>query len=265
MKMHSRFGILIALLLILTGCNKFLGGARAPGDIPFILTGVERGACPMGVKIGRDKWQLDYFAFYLSEPELRIDGKWQPVKFTQTEWQTPSTALLQFHSLCSNPDDANTKITLDVSEKLLKLATNLRFSMGLPFDVNHANPLAQPAPLNYPAMSYNMQNGHRFMRLDLSNTSDNNQRWSYHLGSAGCESAGPDVAPEKSCTFTNRVEFILPMTQLDTDLDLALSVSNIVSQVFIADSADCKFESPEKRPCKQLLRNLLQRPWIQWD
>jgi len=154
---------------------------------------------------------------------------------------------------------------LDVSEELLKLSTNLRFTMGLPFEDNHANPLTQPSPLNDSTMFWSWQNGHKFLRLDVSKGSEETRKWSYHLGSVGCDSESAVRPPEKSCAFTNRVEFILPMTQLDTDLDLEVSVSNIVAQVDINEAPSCMFESPETEPCKKLIQNLVHRPWIKWQ
>jgi len=265
MKMHRRLGVILAIVLGLSGCDKLGMSEREAGEIPFTLSGIENGACPLMVKVGPEKWQLDYFGFYLTKPEVRIDGKWQRVSFKQTQWQTQSTALLKFHTLCSAPKDANNKIILDVSEGLLKLATNLRFTMGLPFDVNHTDPLAQASPLSDAGMFLNKQAGHRFLRLDLSHAGANDKQWQYHLGSANCVSESVDTAPEASCAFTNRVEFILPMTQLDSELELEISVSNILAQVDLLEADSCEFGSPEAPPCKQLLRNLLNRPWIKWD
>ena len=99
----------------------------------------------------------------------------------------------------------------------------------------------------------------------MSKGSEETRKWSYHLGSVGCDSESAVRPPEKSCAFTNRVEFILPMTQLDTDLDLEVSVSNIVAQVDINEAPSCMFESPETEPCKKLIQNLVHRPWIKWQ
>jgi uncharacterized repeat protein (TIGR04052 family) len=269
MKMPFRMSVMPSLLLAafvsLVGCDSVNFKGREPGEIPFKLVGIDTGACPMIMSIGQQRWNVDYFGFYLSKPEVRIDGKWQRVKFKQTEWQTPNEALLKFHNKCSNPEDANSKIVLDVSEELLKLSTNLRFTMGLPFDVNHANPLTQPSPLNDSSMFWSWQNGHKFLRLDVSKNGTGDRKWSYHLGSVGCDSASAVRSPEKSCAFTNRVEFILPMTQLDTDLDLEVSVSNIVAQVDLNEAPSCMFESPETEPCEKLIQNLVHRPWIKWQ
>ena len=263
MKVQLRFIVIFAAILSVLGCTEWKH-QQVPGEIPFILTGVDESSCPINVNIGQDKWQLDYFGFYLTNPEVRIDGKWQSVKFKKNAWQTPSTALVRFDSLCSAPERSNTAIQLDVSDKFMKLATNFRFTMGLPLNENHAALHTLPAPLNNKDMYMNRQNGHMFMRLDLSQTGNQSNHWSYYLGSAGCEAESLEHSPQKSCAFTNRVEVILPMNQLDEELELDVSVSNIVSQVNLLEGGDCKFDSPEKQPCKKLLRNLLHRPWIKW-
>jgi hypothetical protein len=101
--------------------------------------------------------------------------------------------------------------------------------------------------------------------MDVSKVGNEEKKWSYHLGSVGCESDSAVRPPEKSCAFTNRVEFILPMTQLDTQLDIDVHVSNIVTQVNINEASSCMFDSPETKPCDKLLRNLTHRPWLQWQ
>lgn len=265
MKMLFRISVISALLFTLAGCD-FLGlSNREPGEIPFDLVGVDTAACPMIMSIGKDRWNVDYFGFYLSEPELRIDGRWQRINFKQNKWQTADTALLKFHSLCSNPEDANDKIILDASKELMLLSTNLRFKMSLPFDTNHANPLTQPSPLNDSSMFWSWQNGHKFLRMDVSKVGNEEKKWSYHLGSVGCTSDSAVRAPEKPCAHTNRVEFILPMTQLDKQLDIDVYVSNIVTQIDLNDAPSCMFETPDTKPCDKLIRNLVHRPWLQWQ
>lgn len=264
---HKRVmsSLLLAFLVTLTGCDAIDFGSRQPGEIPVKMIGIDSGACPMIMHVGQQGWNVDYFAFYLSKPEMKIDGKWQRVKFKQNEWQTPDVALLKFHDLCSSPSNANDKIMLDVSEAFLKLSTSLRFTMGLPFDVNHANPLSQPSPLNDSSMFWSWQNGHKFLRLDLSKNGDTSRKWSYHLGSVGCESESAVRPPEKSCAYTNRVEFVLPMVQLDSDLDLEVSLADIITKVDINEAPNCMFESPDTVPCKRLIQNLVNRPWIKWQ
>ena len=96
MKMPFRMSVmpslLFAALVSLTGCYGINLKGREPGEIPFKLVGVDTGACPMIMSIGQQRWNIDYLGFYLSKPEVRIDGKWQRVKCKQTQWQTPNIA-----------------------------------------------------------------------------------------------------------------------------------------------------------------------------
>ena len=93
MNIILRTGVVFFSLLSVSACTKIGFDKRESGEIPFKLIGVETGACPLQTRIGQDKWQLDYFGFYLSNPEVRIDGRWQVVKFKQNEWQTKNVAL----------------------------------------------------------------------------------------------------------------------------------------------------------------------------
>lgn len=257
---------LIVILAGLSGCDDWFAPSRQPGEIPFVLTGLTNDACPLEVTVEGQPWTVDHFAFYLSNPEIRIDGRWHAIAFHPSEWQTKNIALLSFHNACGETPSGNQSIVLNASEKLMKLATNLRFTLAVPFENNHALDTPPTAPLGAPNMFLNAQNGHYYLRLDMHKTISPTETFAYHLGSAECESVSPKHAPNRACGFTNRIEFILPMLQFDTELTLELSVSNIVSQVnFSQYETGCVFTSPEQAPCDQLLRNLLQRPWIQWD
>ena len=263
-KSHTFTAVFLSMVLMLAGCSEFSEDKTQTGEIPFFLTGMKSTRCPMQVNVQGEAWQLDYFGFYLSNPEVRINGRWQAVKFKQNEWQSHNIALLRFHQLCDDTAPSNDNIVLDVTDKFMKRATNLRFTLGVPFEENHQSLTAASLPLANSEMFTNEQSGHKFLRLDLSQP-DKNREWKYHLGSIGCESASLSSAPFKACAFTNRVEFILPMTQLDTDLALELSVSNIVSQVDLVNTEGCTTQTPEQQPCKKLLHNLLHRPWLKWD
>ena len=72
MKMPFRMSVmpslLFAALVSLTGCDVINLKGREPGEIPFKLVGVDTGACPMIMSIGQQRWNIDYFGFYLSKP-----------------------------------------------------------------------------------------------------------------------------------------------------------------------------------------------------
>lgn len=265
MVLHSaliKFCVAMAVSLLLSGCGQFTETRRA-GEIPVKLSLIDMSSCPVAMTVSNRRWQINYLGLYVSNPEVRIDGRWQALNFLPNEWQTKKTALLKFHDLCGEKKAGNDRLRLDASEELMKLATNLRVTVGLPFDENHADPESQPSPLNDNSMFASRQSGHLFIRLDLENA-ESQHRFSYHLGSVGCESPAETHPPQSACDFTNRVEMILPTTQLDTELDLALSVPTMVAQVNLEATDGCVFGSPESKVCGQLLHNLLHRPWLDW-
>ena len=134
MKMPFRMSfmpsLLFAALVSLTGCDVINLKGREPGEIPFKLVGADTGGMSNDNGIGQQRWNIDYLVFTLASQKCALMGSGSGL-FKQTQWQTPNIALLKFHNKCNNPDDANSTV-LDVSEELLKLSTNLRFTMGLP-------------------------------------------------------------------------------------------------------------------------------------
>ena len=76
----------------------------------------------------------------------------------------------------------------------------LRFTVGVPFDRNHANPLTAEAPLDDPAMHWHWRSGYKFMRAGVRMAGDS--FW-LHVGSAGCEGTVRHIS---GCRFPNRVD-----------------------------------------------------------
>lgn len=92
--------------------------------------------------------------------------------------------------------------------------TGLRFVVGVPFDMNHGNPLMSPAPLNRGELFWSWQAGYKFLRLDVSKA---NHESAFHLGSTGCSSASALRPPAAPCLQPNLIHVELrdfdPLTQ----------------------------------------------------
>jgi uncharacterized repeat protein (TIGR04052 family) len=90
----------------------------------------------------------------------------------------------------------------------------VRFSVGVPFDLNHSNPLTAAAPLNRTELFWSWQLGYKFLRVELT---DDQHASAFHLGSTGCSSASALRPPQQPCAQPNvmRVELrgFDPMTQ----------------------------------------------------
>ena len=75
----------------------------------------------------------------------------------------------------------------------------VRFTLGVPFEQNHADPLKAAPPLDDPAMHWHWRSGYKFLRAGVRTQSDG--FW-IHVGSAGCEGTVRNVT---GCRFPNRV------------------------------------------------------------
>jgi uncharacterized repeat protein (TIGR04052 family) len=80
--------------------------------------------------------------------------------------------------------------------------SGIRFTVGVPFELNHGNPLSAPPPLDRGDMFWSWQSGHKFLRVDLAADA---REWSFHLGSTGCSSASALRPPAAQCAQPNRM------------------------------------------------------------
>ena len=136
---------------------------------------------------------------------------------------------------------------------LMNNASRIRFTLGVPFEVNHLNPIHQPSPLNLSSMFWVWQTGHKFMRIELAT---NNEQWLFHLGSTGCQSTSVMRPPKQQCRYPNRFTFDLPITeQNDGDLWLNMDLAALLSNVDLSALSSCQSEH-DNISCQQLLTNL---------
>lgn len=177
------------------------------GEEPFVCGRQYEGVGSTKSKIfGRD------FRFYVSNVRLRDSaGKETPVDLDQDgKWQLDDLALLDFENgtgTCSNgTPEMNSQITGKMPEGSY---TGLRFTLGIPFNKNHADPLTQPSPLNLTALFWVWNAGHKFARLDFSSTGIP-RGFLIHLGSTGCTPSDTKLTIPTSCKSPNRVEVTFP-------------------------------------------------------
>ena len=116
----------------------------------------------------------------------------------------------------------------------------LEFTIGVPFERNHANPLTADAPLDNAAMHWHWRSGYKFLRAGVSTASDG--FW-IHVGSAGCEGTVQNVT---GCSFPNRVRVSLPRftpraSQVEIDLAALLEGTNLDDGL----QSDCSSGPPE--------------------
>lgn len=124
----------------------------------------------------------------------------------------------------------------------------LSFSLGVPADLNHQNPLLAATPLQQTDMHWSWQHGYKFLRLDLTGHAN----WSLHLGSTGCTSPSVMRPPQSPCQQPNLVKVQL---QYSGQQQLVLDLAPLL-QDFGASGENSCMSDPQTNSCRQLLPRL---------
>jgi uncharacterized repeat protein (TIGR04052 family) len=143
--------------------------------------------------------------FYVSDVELLDEaGRAYPVSLrSDDQWQSDRVALIDMVGENSNISIRGEVADAELSDTAL---SGIRFTLGVPFELNHANPMTAAAPLNQGDLFWSWQSGYKFLRVDLADAAG---EWSFHLGSTGCVSASALRAPQSPCAQPNRVKIEL--------------------------------------------------------
>lgn len=145
-------------------------------------------------------------SFYLSDPHL-VTGQAREISIqldTKHSWQSERTVLIALAEACSPSQgaDGNTRLKGTVPPGNYQY---LEFSLGVPFELNHMNPLEAEPPLDVSSMFWVWQTGYKFLRYDIEG------QWSFHLGSTGCHSVSAVRAPAEPCAQPNLARIRIPL------------------------------------------------------
>ena len=200
---NVRLSVSIRSVLILTLLLASCGGPKAPVEIEF---GAVYYGDPLRCDTITHQSVMTDLRFFVHELELRSsDGEWHKVRLhDDSAWQQTDLAMIDLEDGtwdCIN-GTADTRAVAAGSVDAGDHA-GVRFTLGVPFDRNHQDPLAAAAPLNDPAMHWHWRSGYKFLRAGLATQDDG--FW-IHLGSTGCEGTVGDIS---SCTKPNRIEVVL--------------------------------------------------------
>ncbi len=192
--------------------------------------------CQQHLLINNQQWQLQHMQFYLSDFSLNQ----QPLSLATTSWQQPQLALLGTD--CQGNSNWQLQFMQPIS------AGTLRFTLGLPFSINHQNPLTATAPLNNSAMFWSWQLGYKFLRLDLQGP---DYGWAFHLGSTGCQSASVLRPPAMPCQHANAVEVVL---DYQPGQQLQLNLERLLSDIPLLSDNSCMSDA-QQQSCQMLFSN----------
>jgi uncharacterized repeat protein (TIGR04052 family) len=163
------------------------------------------------------------FRLYVHNVRLvAADGKEVPVQLEQDgKWQLENIALLDFEN-GSGPCANGTPDTRDFVKGTAPSGdyTGVKFSVGVPFIRNHADPAKAPSPLNLTQLFWVWNAGYKFARIEMQ-TTGLPQGWFLHLGSTGCTPSDTKQTIPTKCAFPNRPE--VTMTKFDINSDTVIA------------------------------------------
>lgn len=231
--------VLCFLAIAMAGC----GESPARVVIPFVpVFGAERVACTESA----GGTQLSDLRLYVSEIKLLAKGgDFVDLRLeTDGPWQQLDLALLDFEDgsgACENGTaETNTTLRGAIAPGEYR---GLQFTVGVPFDRNHADPLQAHAPLGDAAMHWHWRAGYKFMRAGIRTPDDG--FW-IHLGSTGCEGTVRNIS---TCRFPNRVTVTLE--DFDPAVDtVEIDFESLLASTSLEDSeaTDCS-SGPAETSC----------------
>ncbi len=180
-------------------------------------------------------------SIFLIDPE---GNEHNVVLASDDRWQQRNIALIDLENsagTCSNgTPQMNMSIAGTVAASDIVAA---KFTIGVPFDTNHANPLLARAPLDRAAMHWHWRSGYKFLRAGISNPTDS--FW-IHLGSTGCEGTIRHIS---RCNSPNRVTVEIANFTPDTDR-IMIELAELFRDVDLEDGirTDCS-SSPAESAC----------------
>jgi uncharacterized repeat protein (TIGR04052 family) len=208
--------------------------------------------CSPSLVVNNVQWQIDQLQFFVSQVDYQTTtGIWHPWPMKTMPYQSNNVALLGEN--CQNNSSSQVNWLIDF-KPVVKLSevTAIRFNLGVPFTLNHLNPLIQNSPLNDSSMFWVWQTGHKFLRLEMSSETDD---WLFHLGSTGCKAASAMRAPELPCLQPNLQRFHVNTDFSQGEHAIIFDLSKLIHNVTLSRQNGCQSE-PENVACQQLLTNI---------
>lgn len=248
-----------SLATILTGC----GGSSSSGDrawessrsstartieIPVKAvagtTDISCDATLQSLGTAGSSTSLADFRFFVHDLAVVTDeGQVIPVALdADAKSQNADVALLDFRDKDENcaGEGANTNfndtitIKVDVDSELV--ISDLQFTLGVPFELNHLDQSLAEAPLDNPGtasgMAWSWQVGYKFTGLDVKPVGGitrpgedtwSSNRWNLHIGSTGCSADTANGEEPEPCDNPNRTTIKLPLEGANLE-DIAIQL-----------------------------------------
>ena len=207
---------------IFTICSVFAINAQTqPININFqAVVGDKAFDCKEsyeGIGTTNSKMSVTDFKIYVQDVRL-IDkkGKETPVSLTNDgKFQTEKVAMLDFENGEGNCGNGTKELNTTIRGTVAKgKYSGVKFTIGVPTEINHLDGTLQASPLNITRMMWSWQIGYKFARIDTKTTGRPNG-FVLHLGSTNCQT---DPSGKTTCKYNNRPEF--SFTKFDSAKDV---------------------------------------------
>ena len=181
-------------------------------------------------------------------------GREVPLQLTQDGiWQVEDLVMLDFENRVEPCNLGTVQTNTSARGRIAPGEYNgIRFSLGVPFRLDHINAATAPSPLTLTAMFWNWQGGYKFIRIDEAL-----DIFRVHLGSSGCVLVTPSTVSH--CDRPNVGEVYLPVFDPSTDIiaaDLKVLLADSDLQVNQPDTPPGCMSTPEDTDCDPVMRNL---------
>lgn len=239
----------IISLVILVSQLQSCAPPREVVSIPFTVVINNE---PVVCRTTGGRVQLTDFRMYVSSPQLgNQDGEF--VNFgllADDQWVSRDVAFIDLEdgsAQCLNGTEAtNAAMRGTVPEGVYR---GLKFTIGVPFELNHQDPLRALAPLGDSAMHWHWRSGYKFLRAGVQ-TGDTN--FFVHLGSAACKGTVQNI---EGCDRPNRVEVYLP--NFEPGDALQINLDRLFDSFFSAEAVAASCSSgPAEQSCNKVFANL---------
>jgi uncharacterized repeat protein (TIGR04052 family) len=237
--------VLLSVSLLVPACAEPPAQLNIPFAAEFRGVAVE---CDAGNDV-----TLSDLRFYVFDVHLRDSaGKMQQLRLSNDDsWQRDGVALLDLedgqHNCLNGTAAINDQLRGSIAAADYR---GLTFTLGVPFERNHSDPLRAAAPLDDPAMHWHWRGGYKFLRAGLGTATDG--FW-LHLGSTGCEGTLQNIT---GCHAPNRVTVELENFVPGRDI-VVVDLGELLTDAELADgtASDCS-SGPAERHCETAFRAL---------
>lgn len=244
--------LVVVFLAALAGC----GGRDITLGFEGLVAGepARCGGAYTGIGTSSSELVLGDLRLYVHDVRL-VTGAGREIALTLEQdgaWQYEDVALLDFEDGSAGCESGTAGMNALVRGTVAEDATftGVRFRLGVPFELNHADASTAPAPLSYTSMYWSWNSGYKFMRVD-ARTTGLPDGFLVHVASTGCEGDGRgNVA---GCTQENRAEIELDGFDPDADtiaVDLAALLAESDVDVDQGGQPGCLsgFDDPDCAP-----------------